>query len=367
MGDIVRAVKKGKFLGWYVRYRDADGRRKQRASHQQSKAEARRYLLEIEARVARGLVGIPEQAPIVEGTVADLCARYLREFASSKIKDLAAFRAGAATALKRLLPWLGRRPLHQLTREDIDAALRQAQAKYRPNTVRTSAAKLQAVLSWAAKRGIIARSPAVGIEKPPRQDSLEHLTPEEAGRLLAELERRSKWPRRGLVWRVRYIAATLALRLGLRRGEIFGMRWQDVDLPRQRLTVARSYRGLPKSNKTRHLPLPADLVAALQVWREQCPPTPEGLLCPVYYGGTWHMSTARAHHGLAAALRAAGCSRLTRGWHALRHTMASQYMMQGGNVLALSKILGHTDIKQTMVYAHLAPDYLGKELERVKY
>lgn len=367
MGDIVRVVRKGKFLGWYVRYRDSDGRRKQRASHQQSKAEARRFLLEVEARVARGLVGIPEPATAVEGTVADLCERYLREFTSPRIKDMAAFRACAATALKRLLPWLGRRQLHQMTREDIEAALHEAQATYRPNTVRTSAAKLQAVMSWAAKRGLIPRSPAAGIAKPPRQDSIEHLTPEDARRLLAELEKRSRWPRRGLVWRVRSVAATLALRLGLRRGEIFGLRWQDLDLSRQRLTVARSYRGLPKSNKPRHLPLPADLAAALQGWREQCPPTPEGLVCPVYYGGTWHMSTARAHHGLAAALGAAGCQPLTRGWHALRHTMASQYMMQGGNILALSKILGHTDVKQTMVYAHLAPDYLGKELERVRY
>lgn len=367
MGDIVRVVRKGRFLGWYVRYRDSDGRRKQRASHQQSKAEARRFLLAIEGRVARGLVGIAEPAPAVEGTVAELCERYLREFSSPKIKDLATFRACAATAVKRLLPWLGRCQLDQLTRENIEAALREAQAKYRANTVRTSAAKLQAVLSWAAKRGIIARSPAVGIEKPPRQDSLEHLTPEEAGRLLAELAKRSSGKRQGLVWQVRNIAATLALRLGLRRGEIFGLRWQDLDLARQRLTVARSYRGLPKSNKPRHLPLPADLAATLQTWRERCPPTPEGLLCPVYYGGTWHMSTARAHHGLAATLRAAGCRPLTRGWHALRHTMASHYMMQGGNILALSKILGHTDVKQTLVYAHLAPDYLGKELERVRY
>ena len=365
MGDIVRVVRKGKFLGWYVRYRDADGRRKQRASHQQSKAEARRFLLEIEARVARGLVGIPE--PAVAGTVADLCERYLREFASPRIKDMTAFRSCASSALKRLLPWLGRRPLQQLTREDIEAALRAAQAKYRANTVRTSAAKLQAALSWAAKRGLIARSPAVGIEKPPRQDSLEHLTPKEAGSLLAELHKRSREQPRGLVWQLRSVAATLALRLGLRRGEIFGLRWQDVDLMGHRLTVARSYRGLPKSNKPRHLPLPEDLATALQRWREQCPPTPEGLVCPVYYGGTWHMSTARAHHGLAAVLRAAGCPPLTRGWHALRHTMASHYMMQGGNILALSKILGHTDVKQTMVYAHLNPDYLGKELERVKY
>ena len=44
--------------------------------------------------------------------------------------------------------------------------------------------------------------------------------------------------------------------------------------------------------------------------------------------------------------------------HVLRHTFASHFMMNGGNILVLQKILGHTDIKTTMRYAHLAPDHL---------
>lgn len=44
--------------------------------------------------------------------------------------------------------------------------------------------------------------------------------------------------------------------------------------------------------------------------------------------------------------------------HVLRHTFASHFMMKGGNILALQKILGHSTITQTMVYAHFAPDYL---------
>lgn len=45
--------------------------------------------------------------------------------------------------------------------------------------------------------------------------------------------------------------------------------------------------------------------------------------------------------------------------HVLRHTFASHFMMNGGNILALQKILGHANIMQTMVYAHFAPDYLS--------
>lgn len=46
--------------------------------------------------------------------------------------------------------------------------------------------------------------------------------------------------------------------------------------------------------------------------------------------------------------------------HVLRHTFASHFMMNGGNILTLQKILGHATILQTMVYAHLAPDYLNE-------
>ena len=44
--------------------------------------------------------------------------------------------------------------------------------------------------------------------------------------------------------------------------------------------------------------------------------------------------------------------------HVLRHTFASHFMMNGGNILALQRILGHSDIRMTMRYSHLSPDYL---------
>lgn len=49
--------------------------------------------------------------------------------------------------------------------------------------------------------------------------------------------------------------------------------------------------------------------------------------------------------------------------HVLRHTFASHFMMNGGNILALQRILGHASILQTMVYAHLAPDYLSEAVK----
>lgn len=45
--------------------------------------------------------------------------------------------------------------------------------------------------------------------------------------------------------------------------------------------------------------------------------------------------------------------------HVLRHTFASHFMQHGGNILTLSKALGHTDIKMTMRYSHLAPEHMN--------
>lgn len=66
-------------------------------------------------------------------------------------------------------------------------------------------------------------------------------------------------------------------------------------------------------------------------------------------------------------MRIAGIRRLARPWHTLRHTFASHFIMQGGNILTLQKILGHADLRITMLYAHLAPDFLGEEMNRVKF
>ncbi|HBO1386955.1 TPA: tyrosine-type recombinase/integrase, partial [Pseudomonas aeruginosa] len=44
--------------------------------------------------------------------------------------------------------------------------------------------------------------------------------------------------------------------------------------------------------------------------------------------------------------------------HVLRHTFASHFMMNGGNILALKEILGHSSLNMTMRYAHLSPEYL---------
>jgi site-specific recombinase XerD len=69
--------------------------------------------------------------------------------------------------------------------------------------------------------------------------------------------------------------------------------------------------------------------------------------------------------GLDTLLQEIGLRKVLHPWHLLRHTFASHFVMRGGNLLALQKILGHSDLKRTMIYAHLAPDFLGQEMDRL--
>jgi site-specific recombinase XerD len=132
------------------------------------------------------------------------------------------------------------------------------------------------------------------------------------------------------------------------------------------LTVARSDRGTPKSGKVRHLRLPTTLVPILRDWREHCKKTPEALVFPI---GNRAIGVGRrsALRSLKTLLFSAGLRISPHPWHALRHTFASHFVMNGGNLLALQKILGHSDLKMTMIYAHLAPDFLDGEMEKVKF
>jgi integrase len=368
LGDIVRKTgRDGRFIGWYIRYKDESGRRRQRATHQPSKELARRVLVDVEARIVRGEIGAA--AALGPATVALLFQVFLDEFRSPRMKDLKSYRRDARLGLSRLLPFIGERPLRELSRRDVERARDALSARYRPNTVRATLRPLGTALSWAVRRGWLVVNPLRGLELPRAEKSVERLTSEEAKALLGAAEAQAAathTPVRRLAARVREVAVALALHLGLRRGEIFGLRWQDLDLEAARATIARSYRGSPKNGRSRHLPLPVALISRLRSWRAECPLTADGLVCPVYAAG-WKLSARSKDAGLMALARAAGIRRFERGWHALRHTFASQFVMSGGSLLALQKILGHSTVEMTMIYAHLAPDFLAGELDKVKY
>ena len=317
-------------------------------------------LREIEGRISRGESGLIERRCDYPN-VGQLIDRFALEYSRPRLKDVDRYRAQRQSVLRKALPMLGGLQTSQVREVDI-ARLRDALSqRFAAGTVRNVLASLSIVFSWAMKQGLAPHNPCRGVERPTAEQRLDYLSREEVRRLLSTTA--SATTDQG---RMQHVAVSLALYTGMRKGELFGLRWIDLDVETRRLTVARSYRSSPKSGKARHLRLPTELVPLLREWRGKCPDSPDGLVLPCGLTAG-QMARSDAMLGLPQLLKAAGIRDIARCWHALRHTFASHFIMSGGNILTLSKILGHRDVKVTMLYAHLAPDFLGDEMDRLKY
>ena len=359
MGDI---VKRGK--GYTLRWREG-GRRRVMASRQATYAEARRMLQAIEGRVARGLAGLDEpKEQLPNLTVAELCERFLTEYAHPRIKDMERYRRSIRYSLTPTLGLVGKKQVAQLERRDIEGLKSALMRRYKSGTACTHLQPLVTVLRWAVEQELLVKNPAHGVKLPSKTNRVEYLSQEDAKALLQEAERqaRSGGAKEWSLW----VAVAPGLYAGLRHGEILGLRWQDVDVGMRRLTVAKSFDRLPKSGKPRHLPLAAELMRLLCEWRPSCPVTAEGVVCPILHKGIWR-AAQDSFRNMNALYAAAGIKAPDAPWHALRHTFASHFLMSGGSLLAVSRLLGHADIRTTQIYAHLAPEFLADELDRLKF
>ena len=135
-----------------------------------------------------------------------------------------------------------------------------------------------------------------------------------------------------------WFVAQLCLRTGARWGEAEQLRFKQ-------LHSGRVTYEFTKGKKTRTIPLDAGFYAELLRFAKYKNPDDRVFTNCI---GSFRRAVARTDLDLPKGQ----CS------HILRHSFASHFMMNGGNILSLQKILGHADISMTMRYAHLSPDHL---------
>jgi integrase len=149
-----------------------------------------------------------------------------------------------------------------------------------------------------------------------------------------------------------------ALKTGLRLGELRGLKWDDIDLNKQIMTVRRSaYRDncfvAPKSNKERTIPLSGRLLSVLCESKSR-----SGFVFKVKPGA--HLKTSDCSRKLHKICEKADLRRI--GWIVLRHSFASHLVEAGAHLKAVQELLGHSSIQTTMRYAHLSPSVLGNAI-----
>lgn len=134
---------------------------------------------------------------------------------------------------------------------------------------------------------------------------------------------------------------TFAINTGLRRGEILGLKWEDVDLERNIIHVRNT-----KNGEDRKLPINSTVQVLLRPLKK---PSGRVFLSP---GGR---ELEDVKKGFKAALQKAGILRFR--FHDLRHTFASHLVMAGVDIMTVRDLLGHKSLEMTLRYAHLSPNH----------
>ncbi|WP_329264910.1 site-specific integrase [Streptomyces pseudovenezuelae] len=259
-----------------------------------------------------------------------------------------------------LVPMLGSKRLESLGVADVRRFLTQLENRTTAATAKESHRVLRTALSAACREELIARNVA-GLVEPPRASSRE-LSPWTLDETLDFLAASRKDPL--------YAAFVLAIAMGLRRGELVGLRWTDVDLDKRVLYVRQQtqrrrgvlYDDDTKNRRNRALPLPAMCVAPLR-WHRMRQVAARQRAGESWDDGGYVFATRNGrpveprnvYRSFTRVAQSAGL-RVIR-LHDARHGCATLLTAAGVAPRVVMEILGHSQISITMdVYTHVVQD-----------
>lgn len=202
---------------------------------------------------------------------------------------------------------------------------------------------LRTFYRWAVEQGYIAMSPAASFKTPQRPKPLPRsLTREQLRRLVATLA--AVEGRRARRDEVLLLTAIYA---GLRAKELASLQWHHVDLDAAIISIIIS-----KMQHGRVVPIHKQLGALLSSWKETQGAGGRG---PVF-ALDGRQFVANRVGKIARQWRAASGVQFTT--HMLRHSFATWALRASGDLYAVSKALGHSELKQTEIYVSADPEQL---------
>lgn len=244
-------------------------------------------------------------------------------------------------AAKQLIPTFGHLPLDQITFSAVDTWRLKLLETIEPSSAARLLSSLRSLLGLALEYDLIAKIPKWPKQKVP-ESAPAFLTFDETARIIAAASPMDPWKAMVIV----------AVRTGLRHGELTALRWQDIDFDGRKLSVVENFvngiTGTPKSGKGRVIPLSDDALKALRAIQHKRGP----LVFCTRTGG--HLRYDITENALKLICRHAGM--LPFGWHRFRHTFASHLTIRGVSLKVVQELMGHANIKMTLRYAHLSPE-----------
>lgn len=350
---------------WELDYRPLGMNGSRRRVRFKTRKQAERFLSETTHKAARGEYVEPAKVP----TFAEVAERWFQGMADLRPSHVVDLRSRLD---KHLLPILGPKRMDAISvalleklRDDLRAS------GYASATVNRILQIAAAVFRVAIKHGQCVTNPLDRVDrarkatqeiKPGSEGSGDVISPDSvlspAGvrRLLDAAEPGFD--------RTLYLTAFVT---GAREGELFALRWTDLELPKEgpgQIYIRRSLswahpkgeparpRFFPPKTRAglRVIAIPPDLAAALKRWKLQCPPSPDELVFPRRDGQPMYRERM-LRKGFYPALARARLRRVT--FHSLRHSCASAMIAAGAPVTEVQHHLGHANPAITLaVYSH---------------
>lgn len=294
-------------------------------------------------------------------TLAQFLDKWLADVAQPSVRPKT-YRFYSDHIRLHIIPALGKKRLEKLTPADVQHfANDKLKSGLSPQSIRHIIATLRSSLSLAVKWQLVYRNVAALITLPRIQkQEMKFFTPEQANAFLDSIKGHRLEALFGM-----------ALTLGLRRGELLGLHWSDVDLDGATLRVNYGLQRFdgklhlmePKTEKSRRmLPLPSLLVAALRAHRTRQLEERLALGSDWQETGLVFISTVgtpleprNLNRTFDALLENAKLPKIRL--HDLRHSCATMLLAQGIPQRTLMEILGHSQISLTMnTYSHVLPE-----------
>jgi integrase len=272
-----------------------------------------------------------------------------RKEGSSKIRDEIILK-------QQIFPFFGGKRLMDLNSADVEIwqqkmMLDQSLA---PKTVNNCLGLFKKILNDAVRWRFLRYNP-IGIVAPLPVDEQDFnfWTLDECQKFLVHAREKNQ---------LAYFAVGIALYTGMRKGEIKGLKWDCVDFNLKQITVKRSFclkeqrlKEKTKSKKIRRVPINQALHAMLLELKARY--KSEWVLPDFDYDHAWRTVKRLAVEAEVRPIR----------FHDTRHTFASNFLMSGGSIYTLQRILGHSTLAMTERYSHMSPEHLQGATEMLDF
>lgn len=323
-----------------------EGKRIVRSTKTDDLQTAKLILKEIEAKIARKAFSVAE---ITKKNTIDL-ARFIGEFLEhSKNHKAPKTYLRDKLSLKNFATVTDNRLLTSINTKIIDDYLNTRIQQVKKSTINIELRHLKAAFGKAVAWKYLAENPfrSIKLLRIP-QSAPAFLTKEMLHQLLQNIE--EDWLCQIVIFDVN---------TGLRIGELVNLEWDDIDIERRVICVKQKDHFTTKSKKERNVPMNQDVHMLLS--------NMERLSAYVFT-----TEAGRKRDPLFVSKKFKKYIRAVKigeqfTFHSLRHTFASHLVQKGVSLYIVSKLLGHSSLKTTEIYAHLAPETFQSVVELLEF